>query len=74
MKFDNNDTRVRIAKNAVGPFYEYTMSRDMAQTYMDWRTKHGSREEKGMPWRDFLAKIVNTEFGIRGTCASLVVE
>ena len=74
MKFDNSDTRVRIAKGAVGPFYEYTMPRAMAETYMEWRTKHGSKAERGMPCRDFLANIVNTEFGIRGTCASLVVE
>lgn len=74
MKFDNNDTRVRVAKGAVGPFYEYIMPKGMAETYMEWRQKHGSKAERGMPWRDYLATIVNTEFGIRGTCASLVVE
>lgn len=74
MKFDNRDSSVPIAKNAPLPYYEYTMTPAMAQYYMDFRAKHGTKVEKGMPWRQYLAKIVNTEFGIRGTCTSLVVS
>jgi len=50
------------------------MPKAMAETYLEFRREHGSKADKGMPWRDYLAKIVNTEFGIRGTCSSLVVE
>ena len=74
MKFDNKDSSVRVSKNAYGPFYEYAMPKAMAETYLEFRREHGSKADKGMPWRDYLAKIVNTEFGIRGTCSSLVVE
>lgn len=70
MKFDNKNTRVRIAKGSLGPFYEYVMPKQMAETYLEKRRD----ADKGTPWRDYLAAIVNTEFGIRGTCASLVVE
>lgn len=74
MKFDNNDTSVRVAKNAPLPYYEYIMSPEMAQTYLNHRAEHGTKAEKGMAWRQYLADIVNKEFGIRGTCASLVVR
>lgn len=70
MKFDNKNSKVRIKKGSVGPFYEYTMSKKMAEYYLENR----KGADRGVPWRDYLAAIVNTEFGIRGTCASLVVE
>ena len=74
MKFDNNNTSVNVAKNSPLPYYEYIMSPEMAQAYLNQRAEHGSKAEKGMAWRDYLASIVNTEFGIRGTCTSLVVR
>lgn len=74
MKFDNKDSSVRVSKDAVAPFYEYTMPQAMAESYLNFRREHGTKAEKGMPWREYLAYIVNTEFGLRGTCAALVVK
>lgn len=70
MKFDNKDTSVAVDKNACGPYYEYVMPRGMAETYLEKRGKG----EKGTPWRQYLANIVNEEFGLRGTCVALSVE
>ena len=70
MKFDNKNTSVKVPKNACGPYYEYVMPKGMAEAYLDQR----KGAEKGVNWRDYLAGVVNTEFGILGTCVSLVVE
>ena len=49
-------------------FIEYKMPEAMAKAYLNERTA----EEKKMRPNDFLCKIVNEEFGLKGYCTSVI--
>ena len=49
-------------------FIEYKMPEAMAKAYLNERTA----EEKKMRPNDFLCKIVNEEFGLKGYCTRVI--
>ena len=49
-------------------FIEYKMPEAMAKAYLNGRTA----EEKRMRPNDFLCKIVNEEFGLKGYCTRVI--
>ena len=49
-------------------FIEYKMPEAMAKAYLNERTG----EEKKMRPNDFLCKIVNEEFGLKGYCTRVI--
>lgn len=49
-------------------FVEYKMPEAMAKAYLNER----SAEEKKMRPNDFLCKIVNEEFGLKGYCTRVI--
>ena len=49
-------------------FIEYKMPEAMAKAYLNERTA----EEKKMRPNDFLCKIVNDEFGLKGYCTRVI--
>ena len=49
-------------------FIEYKMPEAMAKAYLNGRTA----EEKKMSPNDFLCKIVNEEFGLKGYCTRVI--
>ena len=49
-------------------FVEYKMPEAMAKAYLNERTA----EEKKMRPNDFLCKIVNEEFGLKGYCTRVI--
>ena len=49
-------------------FIEYKMPEAMAKAYLNGRTV----EEKKMRPNDFLCKIVNEEFGLKGYCTRVI--
>ena len=49
-------------------FIEYKMPEAMAKAYLNGRTA----EEKKMRPNDFLCKIVNEEFGLKGYCTRVI--
>lgn len=68
--YNKFDTSVPVDKNALPPYYKFVMPKKMADCYL--KSREG--KERNIPWREYLAKIVNTEFGLRGTCVELSVE
>ena len=53
--------------NQCPPYFEYVMSKDMAQNLLN------NRGEKDLYMRphDYLVMIVNEQFGIQGTCVKV---
>lgn len=49
-------------------FIEYKMPEAMAKAYLNGRTAEG----KKMRPNDFLCKIVNEEFGLKGYCTRVI--
>lgn len=49
-------------------FIEYKMPEVMARAYLNGR----NAEEKKMRSNDFLCKIVNEEFGLKGYCTRVI--
>ena len=49
-------------------FIEYKMPEAMAKAYLNGRTA----EEERMRPNDFLCKIVNEEFGLKGYCTRVI--
>ena len=49
------------------PYYEYVMSKGMAAELLENR----SGDERKMRPHDYLVKVVNEQFGIRGTCVKV---
>lgn len=49
------------------PYFEYVMPKEMAKELLE--SRHG--DEKKMRPHDYLVKIVNEQFGIRGTCVKV---
>lgn len=58
------DTIVMPTPNQNPPFYEYVMPKDMIKDLLEKR----DGEEKKLRPHDYLVKVVNEEFEIRGTC------
>lgn len=53
--------------NQYPPYYEYVMSKDMAQNLLNYR----GELDRNMPPHDYLVMIVNEQFGIQGTCVKV---
>ena len=49
------------------PYYEYVMPKGMAAELLENR----SGDERKMRPHDYLVKVVNEQFGIRGTCVKV---
>lgn len=62
-----SNTYVAPKPNQYGPYYEYVMPEGMAKTLLENRIG----EEKKMRPHDYLVKVVNEQFGIRGTCVQV---
>lgn len=58
------DTIVEPTKYQYPPFYEYVMPKEMIKDLLEKR----DGEEKKMRPHDYLVKVVNDEFLIKGTC------
>lgn len=53
--------------NQYPPYYEYVMPKEMASELLASR---GGEDRKMRP-HDYLVKVVNEQFGIRGTCVTV---
>lgn len=52
------------------PYYEYVMPKAMAEFYLAER----SGDNKKMRPHDYLVKVVNEQFNIRGTCITVSTD
>lgn len=57
-------------ENQYGPYFEYNMSKAMASDLLTNRIG----EDKKMRPHDYLVKVVNSEFGVMGTCIKVNVD
>lgn len=62
-----SNSYVEPKSNQYPPYFEYVMSKEMAKELLD--NRHG--DEKKMRPHDYLVKVVNEQFGIRGTCVKV---
>lgn len=62
-----SNTYVAPKANQYPPYYEYLMPKDMAESLLDNRLG----DEKKMRPHDYLVKVVNEQFGLRGTCVQV---
>ena len=62
-----SNTYVAPKPNQCPPYYEYVMPKEMAKNLLDNR----NGEEKKLNPHEYLVKIVNEQFGIRGTCVTV---
>lgn len=53
--------------NQYPPYYEYVMPKEMASELL---ANRGGEDKKMRP-HDYLVKVVNEQFGIRGTCVTV---
>ena len=65
-----SNSYVQPRPDQYGPYFEYVMSKELAQELLD--NRHG--EEKKMRPHDYLVKVVNEQYGIRGTCVHVALD
>lgn len=60
----NVATKISIAPDAIGPFYEYTMSKEsIADTLRDRKGADAKKHPQ-----QYLCEFVTEQYGLRGTC------
>lgn len=64
-----NENKITVKSGAV----EYKMPKAMADAYLKHRKSHGTDEEKKMNPNDYLAHVVNEEFGLLYNCTRVLV-